>query len=452
MIRIYPEIETKIKCNSCQKEFYPSSFHLTGMHVLCSGICPNCQLDELYKEMPTSAGLIYPTTIRKSDGKRVDDMVFTNWFISSLSGAFLSRKNEKISIEKIINSKRTKEKLLILNTIDSTYGHSLLNVFNLSYYKRKTDYHLLLLVQRSLLWLVPDGIDEIWVVDIPFSGAAKWNEFLADEVNAELRKYKEGFLCRSFPQAPDDEFKIEEFTRVRPFPLDEWDKRLEKPTLTFIWRTDRFWKQVLPKWIDNRLSRKLFPGILRSMKNRIQFNWVLKFSKELKKKAPTVDFAIAGMDSRKYKLPAWVKDYRFPEHSDATARELCQRYAESHLVLGCNGSSLVLPSCHSGGVINIVPADGWFVSVGSFFFRFTSVADTFYRYALVNQETSVERLVKIAVQILRDRSMIQLISGSPWNDHESGKPSEDWANFRRKIFQNTSLFNEREGLITRENE
>ncbi len=449
MIRIHPEIEVKIKCNSCQQEFTPTAFHLTGMHVLCSGICPNCKSDELYKEMPASAGLIYPTTIRKSDGKRVDDMIFTNWFIGNLSTAFINRKNEKISIEKIINSNQPKKKLLILNTIDSTYGHSLLNIFNLSYYKKKTDYHLLLLVQKNLGWLVPDGVDEIWITDIPFSKAAQWNEFLADEVNAELRKYTEAFLCRSFPQAPDDEFHIEEFTRVQPFPLTEWDKRLVKPTVTFIWRTDRFWKRVLPRWIDNRFTRGLFPELLKNLKNKIQFNWIMKFAKELREKAPSVDFAIAGMDSRKYKLPAWIKDYRFPEHSDDTARELCRRYAESHLVIGCNGSSLVLPCCHAGGMINIVPSDGWFVSVGSFFFRYTSIADTFYRYALIHSETSVKRIVKITVQILRDRSMIQLVSGSPWNDHDSNKAHEDWANFRKHIFENTRFFNEEEGLISR---
>jgi hypothetical protein len=99
--------------------------------------------------------------------------------------------------------------------------------------------------------------------------------------------------------------------------------------------------------------------------------------------------------------------------------------------------------------MNIVPADGWAVSVGSFFFRFTSIADTFYRFSLINPEAPIERIVKIAVQILRDRSMIQLISGSPWNDHEAHKLHGDWAKFRTQIFENTRYFNEGEGMISR---
>jgi DNA-directed RNA polymerase subunit RPC12/RpoP len=449
MIRINPEIDLKIKCNSCGKEFQAKTFHLTGMHVLGGGSCPDCDSGILYKEMPTSAGLLYPTVIDSKTGARVDDIPFSNWFINNLSVAFKKRVNEKFEIKKIRNSPGRKDKLLILNTVDSTYGHSLLNIFNLSYYRKKKDFHLLLIVSKNLLWLVPDYVDEIWVADISFSKAGMWNDYLVDLVNREIQEYRESFLCRSFPQVPEHDFNIEEYTRVKPFPLDEWDKRLKKPVITFIWRKDRFWKRVLPRVIDNRLSRRLFSSGIQQLKYRIQFRWLIKFASELRKSAPDVDFAIAGMDSRELSLPDWIKDFRFPEHSDRTAKESCERYAESHLIIGCNGSSLVLPSCHAGGVMNIVPYDGWFVSVGSFVFRFTSMADTFYRYSLINKEASIRRIVKIAVQILRDRSMIQMISGSPWNDHDAGKSHEDWAKFRTQIFENTRLFNEREGLISR---
>jgi len=448
MIRIYPEIETKIKCDSCKREFGATAFHLTGAHVLCSGICTDCNSDTLFKEMPTSAGLLYPAIIRKSDGKRVDDLPFTNWFINSLSTAFKNRLNEEIPIKKIINSNSNNERILILNTIDSTYGHSLLNIFNLTYYKKKKDFHLLLLVQKNLLWLVPDNVDEVWVVDIPFSKGDKWNDYLANQVNDKIKTYGEGFLCRSFPQSPEGEFTIEDYSRVKPFPLNEWDKRLEKPTITFIWRTDRFWKPVLPRVVDNRITRKLVPGLLQKLKNKLQFNWILQFAKVLRKMAPLTDFAVAGMDTRIYRLPDWIKDLRFSTHSDESASELCKRYAESHLVIGCNGSSLVLPSFHAGGVMNIVPKDGWSVSVGSFYFRQSTTADTFYRYSLIPAETTIKRMVKIAVQILRDRSMIQLISGT-WNDHEADKSHGDWAEYRKQIFGNTRYFNESEGLISR---
>lgn len=449
MIRIHPEIEVRIKCNSCGQEFSPVSFHLTGMHVLCSGICPICEVEELFMEMPASAGLFYPTIIRSSDGERVDDMPFSNWFIRGLSNAYKSRSDKKITIEKRINNDHPKERLLILNTIDQTYGHSLLNLFNISYYRRKTDFHLLVVIQREMLWLLPDSVDEVWIVDISFSKAGNWYQFLEEEINEKIGTYSEASLCRAFPQAAESDFNIEEYSRIKPFPLDLWDERLVKPTVTFIWRTDRFWKQVLPRCIDNRVSRKIFPELIQMLKRKIQFKWILKFAEELRKKAPGVDFGVAGMDTRDYRLPLWINDYRYSSHNDESAKDQCRRYAESHLVIGCNGSSLVLPSCHAGAVMNIVPRDGWMVSVGSFHFRYTSLADTFFRYSLIPAESSIERIVKIAVQILRDRSMVQIVSGSPWNDHDSGIAYGEWAKFRKGIFGNTAKFNEEEGMISR---
>ena len=132
---------------------------------------------------------------------------------------------------------------------------------------------------------------------------------------------------------------IEAYTKIAPFPLKEWNSRLAKPTLTFIWRTDRFWRRVLPGIIDNRVTRKMFPQLLQQARNYLQFRWILKFSRVLRKEIPSVDFAIAGMDERSPALPGWIKDYRHPTHEDNTAREQVMRYAESHVVVGCNGSS-----------------------------------------------------------------------------------------------------------------
>jgi hypothetical protein len=250
-------------------------------------------------------------------------------------------------------------------------------------------------------------------------------------------------------QADSHDFNIEDYTRIKPFPLNEWDERLVTPTLTFIWRTDRFWKRVLPKIIDNRYTRKLFPGSLQTARKRLQFEWILDFSKKLKEQIPAIDFAIAGMDDREQALPDWIKDYRYPVHEDSSAREQVERYAKSHLVAGCNGSSLLLPGCLSGGVVNIVPGNMWAVSAGTFPFRITDMGDTHFRYVMLPDEISVSRLVNIIVSILRDRSYIQIQTSAPWRDHESGLPPYAWADFRKKIFGLTEYFPGEKAMISR---
>ncbi len=149
--------------------------------------------------------------------------------------------------------------------------------------------------------------------------------------------------------------------------------------------------------IDNRISRRLFPTILEAIRNRIQFKWIIEFSRQLRQQIPGVDFAIAGMDNRKQTLPGWIKDYRYDTHSDKTAVEQCQRYAQSHLVVGCNGSSLLLPGCHAGSVIDIVPGDQWAVSAGTFPFRITTIGDTHFRYLMTPAEITKKRLINVII-------------------------------------------------------
>ncbi len=128
---------------------------------------------------------------------------------------------------------------------------------------KKKEFDLVILVQKHLRWLVPDGAAQVWVADISFSKAVNWFDKLDQQIKDLLKDDNDVFICRSFVQADSNDFNIEDYTRIKPFPLNEWDERLVHPTLTFIWRTDRFWKRVLPRALDNRYSRKLFPRLLK---------------------------------------------------------------------------------------------------------------------------------------------------------------------------------------------
>jgi hypothetical protein len=447
MIRLKPFIDLRISCPSCAQEIQPADWLITGMHNMAEMQCSNCG-NKFFSEIPVNAGSFYPGIIDVKTGARVDKMPFENWYLNGLVEAFKNKRGEVISIEVHANRKLGERPVLILNTIDATYGHAIYELFNASYYLKKKEFDLVILVQKHLHWLVPDGAAQVWVIDISFSKAVNWFDKLDPQIKGLLKEVKDVFICRSFVQADSHDFNIEEFTRIRPFPLNEWDERLVNPAITFIWRTDRFWKRVLPKIVDNRYSRKFFPALLKSLKKHLQFKWILQFSKKLKEQIPAVDFAIAGMDERKPVLPDWVKDFRYPEHEDSTAKKQMERYANSHLVAGCNGSSLLLPGCLSGGVINIVPGGMWAVSAGTFPFRITDIGDTHFRYVMIPDEISIPKLVSIIVSVLRDRSYIQIQASAPWRDHESGLPPYATADFRKKIFSLSDHFPLDKGMIT----
>lgn len=447
MIRLKPFVDLQIHCPSCKKENQPGNWLITGMHSMTQTDCLHCG-HTFYAEIPVNAGLFYPGILDAATGKREDGMPFENWYLNGLEEAFKNRNQENVQLDVIANRQLGERPVLMLNTIDATYGHAIYELFNASFYLRKKEFDLVILVQKQLLWLVPEGAAQVWVAHIPFGKAVNWFDKLDPRIKQLLQAVKDVFICRSFVQADGHDFDIVDYAGIKPFPLNEWDDRLLKPTITFIWRTDRFWKRVLPRILDNRYSRKLFPGVLQRLKNKIQFNWILRFSSKIREQIPTVDFAIAGMDERRPALPFWIKDYRYPVHEDATARQQMDRYAESHLVVGCNGSSLLLPGCLAGGVINIVPGGMWAVSAGTFPFRITDTGDTHFRYVMIPDEISIQRLVSIIISVLRDRSYIQIQASPPWRDHESGLPPYAWADFRKKVFNLSGHFPLDKGMIS----
>jgi len=447
MIRLKPLVDLQISCPSCAKEINASGSLMTGMHCMAEMNCSNCG-HRYYSEIPVNAGSFYPGILDAETGARVDNMPFENWYLNGLVEAYKNRSSEPVALEVQVNRAFGDRPVLILNTIDATYGHAVYELFNASYYLKKKDFDLVILVQKNLQWMVPAGAAQVWIADISFSKAVNWFEDLDRQIKGLLKDVENVFICRSFVQADSHDFNIEDYTRIKPFPLNEWDERLKHPTLTFIWRTDRFWKRVLPRYIDNRYSRKILPGILKSLRKKRQFQWMLDFSKKLKEQIPNIDFAIAGMDDRFPALPDWIKDFRYPAHDDATAKLQMERYAKSHLVAGCNGSSLLLPGCLSGGVVNIVPGSMWSVSAGTFSFRITDIGDTHFRYAMIPDEISIPKLVSIIVSVLRDRSYIQIQTSAPWRDHESGLPPYAPAEFRKKIFGLSEYFPLDKGMIS----
>lgn len=447
MIKVFPEIELSIPCPFCKRELVPHAWHHIGMRVVLSVDCKACK-KEFISEAPINSGLFYPGIIEKESGKRMDDLPFENWYLSGFQKAFSSIDHNPVNVDVIKNHELGKKPVLLLNTIDATYGHALYELFNASFYLKNEAFDLVIIVQKNLAWLVPEGAAQVWVCDISFGRADRWIERLDDEIKKFLENCSEVFLCRSFVQADSLDFNIEEYAKRKPFPLDEWDQRLEKPTVTFIWRTDRFWRRTIPRVIDNRYSRKLFPSLLKKLNNYFQFKWILRFSERLKKQIPNIDFAIAGMDERKPDLPTWIKDFRYPTHQDETARLQVNRYAESHIVLGCNGSSLLLPGCLSGGVIDIVPGEQWAVSAGTFPFRITSIGDTHFRYVLLPCEVTIDRLINVLISVLRDRSYVQIQTSPPWRDHKASLSPYDWKVERIRAFEVSKHFNSKKGLIS----
>ena len=97
------------------------------------------------------------------------------------------------------------------------------------------------MIPQSFAWLVPDGAAQVWLVDLPLAQGTEWNDGLAEEIARRLNELTDVRLSIAHSHPRPEDYDIERFTRVQPFPLAEWDGREKRPVVTFIWRDDRLW-------------------------------------------------------------------------------------------------------------------------------------------------------------------------------------------------------------------
>jgi hypothetical protein len=333
----------------------------------------------------------------------VHDPYNETWFARWLRKSYANRTS--VPLEFTVQEHRPlRQQAVLLNCLDTLYGHCLLKLLNVQYYfDQRRELDVIVMIPRCLQWLVPDGVAQVWIVDLPLRRGTEWNDWLAAELNRRIVKLQVCWLSVAFSHPHPNDYTIERFTRVQPFPIDEWEIRLQRPTITFIWREDRLW--CTP---DASGNERLVHIMLRRFKHRLyrytpleqQNQQVLTLATALRQKVATLDFAVAGM-GKPGGLSDWVTDLRSVDIDEATERMWCERYASSHIVVGVHGSNMLLPSAHAGAVIELVPPDRWGNIPQATLFRLSDLRAIAYRYRYYPLNTAVDDMVLAIAQLLR---------------------------------------------------
>ena len=255
-----------------------------------------------------------------------------------------------------------------------------------------------------LEWLLPDGLAEAWIVDLPLRDGTQWNDWLTAEIAQKLNNFKEVFLSPAFSHPHPDDFHIERFTRIAPFSLESFAELTDNPVITFIWREDRLWEDTGV----GKLKRSF--GLA---KNGIagQTRKIVRFAEILRGQFPKLDFAVVGL-GLEGNFPEWITDLRKTKLSSADEREWCGRYAASHIVVGIHGSNMLLPSAHAGGVVELLPEDRQGNFLQDILLRGSDIRETLFRYRFVSLSTSPEVLAHIVSILLRYEEFRKLMKGN----------------------------------------
>ncbi|MCA1614753.1 MAG: hypothetical protein LC795_11550 [Acidobacteria bacterium] len=401
---LHPVTDADHECPYCRERLDVRGWLIPGMRNLADMLCGRCGR-EFYGDLAAGQALYTPMLLEKAAGV-VHDPHGVEWFAGWLRDSYARRTDDPVAFD-VQERLRVTRPVVLLNCLDTLYGHSLLKLLNAQYHLgRHADVDLVVMVPSFLAWMVPDGVAQVWVVGLPLRRGTEWNEWLARQVRRRVEAFQQVSLSQALSHPRPDEVDIERFTRVKPFPLGEWDARLGRPTVTFIWRHDRPWRvtdDVPPPTRRGRLRRLLTP---QPRPQGGQAELVSDLAEALRRDLPALDFAVVGLAEAggRGDLPVWVKDMRRPKLGDDAERGWCDRYAASHVVVGVHGSNMLLPSAHAGGVVELIGPERWGNFTQDVLFRDTAdCRETLFRYRFVDELTPPSALARLVELLLSKR-------------------------------------------------
>ena len=352
MIQIKPYVLTDCTC-ICGGDFYFSELIWQGLHICEKLICKNCKKVRINSLLVNQSG-IEPYTFYPDSGIINDpqgNIVADNWFSKKLK-SLANPVIQEVEIE--IDVIRKYEDVLILNTLDYVYGHSLLYLLNLKrIIKSEKSLGIIVIVQPMLKWLIPlDNIAEIWTVNLGFRDFNNFYPDLSAKINSELMRFKTVKLSKGHVIPTNENINIQTFTGIKPY---DFLNEPAFPSITFIWREDpdRLWIRNI------YLLKGLKKAGLGNLLIPFQYLRVIFLFRLLRRKLGTkFTYSVAGLGDFG-SLPSYIRDLRVKYFNEEAEKMLCEVYSESSVVIGVHGSGMLLPSAHAGMTVSLMPSKRW---------------------------------------------------------------------------------------------
>lgn len=350
-VPVTPVLHNDFPCPSCGvrgPEGLGSLF--VGIQVLGHYRCKACG-SEFQRDLPVGFQVDYPLSITM-DGRIIDpEGPAEPW---STYWEYERKSDLEFKIERRVYKEC--DRVVVLNTLDHLYGHVLLKLLNAQFHIDRNDgTGVVLLVPRMFEWLIPKGVAEAWIVDQKLSVARRWHPSIDRFVQAQLPRYKEVRLARTYNHPDLVSTDIERYTGVKPFPLEEFSER--PPHITFIARQDRLWFAtpfghfMFKVWRKLRLQRSMGSWFVRA-----QDRLMKRTMRRIKAALPEATFTVVGL------APAGgygdlAEDLRTERMDAQVEQRWCEAYARSQVVVGVHGSNMLLPTAHAVGCVEILPHD-----------------------------------------------------------------------------------------------
>ncbi|MBD3627492.1 hypothetical protein [Cyclobacterium sp.] len=353
MIDIYPNAQSlSAICPRCSSTSEGSGkVYFQGTHVLAEHRCNDCGFD-YYASLPIGHAALYPVTFSQ-DGKYAQyNLEKGTWMALPLIKS-LQEKPEREAEINLFQVQKGRE-LLLVNCLDSCFGHVFTKIWNVYLLKKKFPTNTLaVLLPARCSWLINDEMVEIWAVDLPLQEIDKGVKHLDSWVKEQFKRFDRVTLSVVPVHVDQEQLNFGKILQAKPFDLADFGRLPVQ--LTFIWRNDRFWLNSRLLDLLHKASIK-FGGLslLRGLFCYQQARLMGRLFQKIRKVLPDANFIVTGL-GKQGRLGSGLQDRRVEQIDLSVEREWNEIYRQSHLVIGVHGSHMLIPTALSAGFIEILP-------------------------------------------------------------------------------------------------
>jgi hypothetical protein len=362
MFQIYPKFTVPLTIPNTGAGHLPATalvheaLIFQGIHVV-SKASDLVSGKQFFVDLPTGQSNLTPFYMDCANGQVFDKLSGTRvtQYNSHSAALTLLAKPDLKEITLNVEVINKKQEVIVLNTLDSCYGHAYLFLLNIQHiFKHKpADIGLVVLIQPMFRWLIPaEWVDEIWTAKMSLDAQRTYYPSLSAKINAEFPRFDKVHLSHAHLLPTAEKIEIERFVKVKPF---SFAQPPAQPRITYVWREDfgRLWiKNVLVYGACKVLRIRPILRYLHWFRVVIFFYCMrFKFGNKYK-------YTAAG-DGKFGFFPSFVEDARTTTYGDEIEVKLAHIYAQSAVVIGTHGSSMLIPSSLAGSVICLMPYMKW---------------------------------------------------------------------------------------------
>lgn len=384
LIKIFPDIDFEASCPYDGSDLRIKRVIIPGMHCLADAVCPVCDTP-FYIDLPVGQALFSPIILDRNTTD-IHDPQNVDWFSLPLRNGFLHPEREELvpRVQKFFEADR----ILLLNCIDSLYGHSLLKLLNVQQYlDHNPELGCCVLVPTQLVHLVPEGVAEIWECPISMKDGLKWYPSLEQWIGRQINSRHECFLSPAFSHPNNRMYDLRRFIKDLPDISDRLHNH--SPIILFSYREDRLWGRSFGQ------QRHNLQGLY----------------KQLHTIFPELAFVLVGFGHQPiFHTPdAHIIDLRTERFTVEQDRLWLAYMHASDCAVGVHGSNMLLPSGLAKSTVELVPTSRLGNTVQDFLFP-SDLADhrdalLFYRMLYGNptlSDIASQKVCALIVSTLAD--------------------------------------------------